>query len=621
MMDGAGETALTTDLARSFFESNVQALGLDGRTLDLVRGAEPRGEFVTLPDGNLALRVDGEILGASAEAHTRDQTIADVRGNNGGVVVIFGIGTGQTARQIREWTPDPVVIFEPDPGILRKYLEWGPTDLGNMTVFCELSDLREQWDRLGARHWSTVMVRSPGYSGLFSAQEADLSAALSTLVANTSIRENTLNVKLRQWVRHLIRNTGSMPGSVPFMALAGAFPNVPAFVVGAGPSLDRNGPLLREAAKRGIVFSVDMAGKAFVKHGAEPHVIVTVEAFDHRYQLESLPFIDKVVRAFSLQANPNTWATGRGPLMPFYELTRAYRVLESLMKVPGVAVGGNVSTAAFSMALALGCSPIVLLGQDLAYTGGRQYAGGTPLETMVADTTQKPGLIVLNDGLPPQELHVVEAWGGQGLVNTGPTWSFSRVWLETSAETIQRNSKTRLVNATEGGSRIRGFEEKTLEAILAEFPETSISPQMLFERGSQVVSPLTPHAIVEWVKTQRKIAQSIRDEAEKLMQTARTALRAMDSRKPAKVSATFQRLEHAESSLRRAMGTQSLLEGWLCEPFQAAARMDGAAKDVTDARTQAEQGLRAEMELATGIVQGATEMDSELQELLVRVTQ
>ena len=39
-----------------------------------------------------------------------------------------------------------------------------------------------------------------------------------------------------------------------------------------------------------------------------------------------------------------------------------------------------MSTVAFALAAALGCSPIVLVGQDLAFTDGRTHAEGTRFE-------------------------------------------------------------------------------------------------------------------------------------------------------------------------------------------------------------------------------------------------
>ena len=94
---------------------------------------------------------------------------------------------------------------------------------------------------------------------------------------------------------------------------------------------------------------------------------------------------------------------------------------------------GSVSTVAFSLARLLGCSPIVMVGQDLAYSGGRTYATGTGYESSEARVCQDTGVIHLawneealrvhgeTQGAHRTEepLRRVPAWGGRGEVDSG----------------------------------------------------------------------------------------------------------------------------------------------------------------------------------------------------------
>ena len=151
-----------------------------------------------------------------------------------------------------------------------------------------------------------------------------------------------------------------------------------AFIVGAGPSLGKNCELLARAAKKGIVFAVNSSALALGRRGVTPQVVACMESIDLSELLSQVPYLDQVVRAFSLTAHPKTMRTGAGPLLPVYEGLPQFAPLIGLGRANGLAVCGSVSTLAFSLAQRLGCSPIVLVGQDLAYTDGQAYAAGTP---------------------------------------------------------------------------------------------------------------------------------------------------------------------------------------------------------------------------------------------------
>jgi hypothetical protein len=150
----------------------------------------------------------------------------------------------------------------------------------------------------------------------------------------------------------------------------GAYTNglcgVPAFVVGAGPSLDQDLEHIRKLSRKGIVIAVNAAAR-LLDYG----VALTVEGNDVRHKLGPLG-VD-TIRAFSLFTNPVVMNHGAGPLIPIFsaELAAIPEWLTGYQRLACSAFGG---TTAVSLAERLGCDPIVLVGHDFHLEdGGRIY--------------------------------------------------------------------------------------------------------------------------------------------------------------------------------------------------------------------------------------------------------
>ncbi len=454
------------------------------------------------------------------------------------VFLVFGMGMGHVARALRDQSEQPVVVFEPDVGILRTLLEYGPTDLGGVQVITSLQSLMGAWVQIGTNHLDAIIARTPGYAGAYPAELIALPTAVHEIFQRIGITQNTYEARARAWVDDILGNLETIIGTVPFLALAAKYRGVPAFIVGAGPSLDKNVALVEEATKKGIVFCVNSSTRSLAKRGVVPHVLACIESIDSSELLAGLPFIDQVIRAFSLSAAPNILRTGKGPLLPTHELLPQFaKPLEQLTGAPGVAVCGSVSTAAFSLAHALGCSPIVLLGQDLAYTSGRTHASGSFWEDSRATVSKETGEMKLDwsetlkkighrHGVEP--LAEIPAWGGQGTVYSGVSFSGIRGWFESAASMLtEARQSVHLVNATEGGGRIEGFEERPLRDVLSELPELGITGQSMAELAHAARPAITREHVAGWVGEQAVLTAEVRRAARRLRRVGVHALAAI----------------------------------------------------------------------------------------------
>jgi hypothetical protein len=128
-------------------------------------------------------------------------------------------------------------------------------------------------------------------------------------------------------------------------------------------------------------------------------------------------------------------------------------------------VGGNVASVCYSLAVAAGCDPIVLVGQDLALgEDARVHAAG------IADNWQEfldRAAVVAEERGEAERPHRVRApgyFGGEVITLTNML-SYIQ-WYEHNIPRVRAMFGQRTINATEGGARIGGAEQAPLAQVI-----------------------------------------------------------------------------------------------------------------------------------------------------------
>ncbi|MDJ0838570.1 MAG: DUF115 domain-containing protein [Acidobacteriota bacterium] len=240
--------------------------------------------------------------------------------------------------------------------------------------------------------------------------------------------------------------------------LTGCLAGKPAVVVAAGPSLDKNLPDLAAVADRCVVIALGRTAKPLEKWGVNPDFLVHNEPKPFFQFIAGCKNLAETAFVLSGQADLDYYRHRHGPTFVtqnitnftgrwicghFPQLQRGY--LET---------AGSVANEAFSLAVLLGCNPIILTGQDLAVKG-EQYYGHAPTNQSFAhgreDERWVPGYF-------------------DGNVKTMSTWEGYLHWFEREGVRQQkRNPNLILINATEGGASIEGFQAMKLREVIHRF--------------------------------------------------------------------------------------------------------------------------------------------------------
>ncbi len=260
-------------------------------------------------------------------------------------------------------------------------------------------------------------------------------------------------------MKQMAENIEFMAQSPSLDQLAGKFKDVPAVIVSAGPSLDKNFYLLEKVFDKAIVIAVDTVLRKFVKEGFAPHFVTALERGQIIYEKhfkDVIPPKDTILVGQSVIV-PDVFLHYSSPkIVTFKAGLPLDEWIAQTMGLKPVVSGGSVAHMAFGLAMLMGCNPIVFIGQDLAYgKSGETHSKATAWEK------GSPG-----DKRLRKEAFEIPGWGG-GKVLTNRTWYSFLKTFEDLFSRVPRNIK--IINATEGGASIPKTIEMPFERAISEY--------------------------------------------------------------------------------------------------------------------------------------------------------
>ncbi len=225
--------------------------------------------------------------------------------------------------------------------------------------------------------------------------------------------------------------------------------DIPVVIVSAGPSLEKNIKLLASLKGHALIFAVDTALKYLIRENIIPDLTITIDARKQveNFELESVKDIPCI---FSGKSNPVILYAQKGKMI-FLDGQDSY--IDVLLKQLGkkmsdrLGTGGSVATAAFAVAYMLKSKYIILVGQDLAYSGENSHAGGIKEKSVHIDS------------------YTEDIYGNP--IKTRSDWVGYIKWFEDAIKLIKESKRdTIVIDATEGGAKIHGSEIMTLKEVI-----------------------------------------------------------------------------------------------------------------------------------------------------------
>lgn len=271
-----------------------------------------------------------------------------------------------------------------------------------------------------------------------------------TTIRNNKLRENMIRIfsqkdNSERWMNQFMKNICYNVSTVSHFGheLKERMRGKRIFIVAGGPSLDKNLHLLRGRRPEDVVITVGTSLKKCVNDGIDPDYVFTIDPKpDCMYQFQDV--LDCNVPMILL-STAYMGVVSRYEGNKYIIFQEGFAPAEQFAKERGVPLfssGSSVTTTAFDFCIRMEAAEIVFLGLDLANTGGKSHHSGTAERR---DTTSEESL-------------VVEDIYGKPVGTTKPFNEY-RKWIEDRIKAAKADgTKTRFIDATEGGAKVAGME-------------------------------------------------------------------------------------------------------------------------------------------------------------------
>ncbi|WP_288550204.1 6-hydroxymethylpterin diphosphokinase MptE-like protein [uncultured Brachyspira sp.] len=393
------------------------------------------------------------------------------------VVFILGIGGGYLINAIKKLNIN-IVVIEPSISFFNLLIDNFKLDKiledSKITFFIGGNDIEDIEKFISLKTTKKVkffITRS--YSNLFTDDALFYQTKVLSIIDKKTININTILRFDKLWAYNIASNVVEIATHYGVNRFFDKYKNIPAVVVSAGPSLEKNIRKLKELKDKAVIIAVDTAMKPLSSHNISPHFVITIDPQKKNSKyFRNVNFKDTVLIAESSVDN-EAISSFKGAI---YFLDSIFPLAKYFMKPLGkrgdITMGGSVSTAAYDFAIRIGANPVIMLGLDLSFPNHQTHIKGSYHEenffTEIGKLDSYDSRIykVLVSGNLREEKNVY----GES-VFTDSRFDMYRNWYE---EQCKINGSKKFYNATEGGVIIKAMENITVDELLKKLDNINI---------------------------------------------------------------------------------------------------------------------------------------------------
>lgn len=280
-------------------------------------------------------------------------------------------------------------------------------------------------------------------------------------IIHLQIIRNTIIDLSRVWLKNYINNMMYLKHSISIENFFCKFQGIPAYIISAGPSLNKNILELKKVNNKGIIFSGYTALKALLDNDIVPNFVVALDGRQLNYETqEQLNNTFDIPLIYSPLVDSRLLKKHKGIKINYvisYDNYSKYINDRLNTSYKSIYAAGTIAATIIDIAYLMGCNPIVLVGQDLAFTNNKRHAHGTNYDNCIE-----------------QENIIIKK---QNFVNTkdiyGQTVKTNYVFMQYKKGIedyiYSKKYDCKFIDSTEGGAYIEGTSIIKLSEIISKY--------------------------------------------------------------------------------------------------------------------------------------------------------
>lgn len=394
--------------------------------------------------------------------------------NSTGVVLMFGMGLGYSVLELlkKRKKLQFLIIFELN-------IEFMIHAIKNMDLTMLFTDSRVIFSLgetdnlsvlLGQANRALMLedIHTLNLSSCFRVNQSyeKVSSLVFDYINAFNAEGNTKTAHGATFFENRLKHLTSMHHDQKLEDLKGQFAGIPALIVAAGPSLDKNIDQIANAVGKAVIISVDTALPGLLSHGIKPDFITAIDYNELTYEKISGVASNPASRQISLictswvadtvtkqfPAKNIFWAFNNNPIENWINAS-----LGGKMFIGGA---GTVAHLNFTSAAIMGCDPIIFVGQDLAFSNNKGHSSNVVLS---GDEAAKNAL------KNSQDIRWVK-----GLLEPEVPTNRQMLGYKATFERMIKEWDGTVINSTEGGALIEGAKTMPLAQAIDTFCKAGV---------------------------------------------------------------------------------------------------------------------------------------------------
>lgn len=397
--------------------------------------------------------------------------------NDTDLIFIFGIGAGYLINAVKKLNVN-IAVIEPSIKFFNLLIDNFKLDKileDNITFFIggdDIEDIEKFISIANTKKVKFFITRS--YANLFGEEALFYQQKVLSIVDKKIININTISRFDKLWAYNIASNVAKISTHYGANKFFDKYKNIPAVIVSAGPSLEKNIRKLKEMKNKALIIAVDTAMKPLFSHNISPHFVITIDPQKKNSKyFRNVDFKDSVLIAES-SVDKEAIDSFNGAI---YFINSIFPLAKYFMEELGnrgdITTGGSVSTAAYDFAIRIGANPIIMVGLDLSFPNYQTHIKGsyheenffTEIYKLDSYDSRIYKVLIAGNLREEKNIYNEKVW-------TDSRFDMYKNWYE---EQCLKYNQIKFYNATEGGIVINGMENINLEELIQKFNDIDIN--------------------------------------------------------------------------------------------------------------------------------------------------